>query len=208
MAALVERLVDQLGELRLRARRAVRAGVVAIAAGAGEHREPPPSPVLAQHQDAGAFDRHQRGELRQHAFGEALQRALVEERRRRVDDDLEPAARLHQPQQLLVAAERRRQRGEELVGGQLGLRLVVVDVVVDDDAALRRLAGLAGAQDDAHGLVLQLLADELHELEPRPLRLHHHVEQDHRHVGMAAEELARLRRRARREAAPARGRAA
>ena len=32
--------------------------------------------------------------------------------------------------------------------------LVVVDVVLDDDAALGRLAGLAGAQDDADGLVL------------------------------------------------------
>ena len=105
----------------------------------------------------------------------------------------------HQLQQLLVASQRRGQRGEELVGGELGLRLVVVDVVVDDDAALRRLARLAGAQDDADGLVLQLLADELDELEPRPFRLHHDVEQDDRHVGMRAEELARLRGRARRE---------
>ena len=98
-----------------------------------------------------------------------------------------------------MAPERRRERGEQLVGGELGLRLVVVDVVVDDDAPLGRLARLAGAQDDAHRLVLQLLADVLDELEPRALRLHHHVEQDDGHVRMAVEELARLASRARRK---------
>src|ERR1035437_5345396 len=65
-----------------------------------------------------------------------------------------PAPRLHHALELLIAAQRRGQRGEQLVRRQLGLRLVVVDVVLDDDAALRRLAGLSGTQDDADGLVL------------------------------------------------------
>ena len=90
-------------------------------------------------------------------------------RRGGVDDDLEPAAGLDHALELVMAAQRRRQRREQLVGGELGLRLVVVDVVVDDHPPLRRLAGLAGAQDDADGLVLELVADVVDELEPGAL---------------------------------------
>ncbi len=128
-----------------------------------------------------------------------MQRALVEERGRGVDDDLQPAPGLHQPLELLVASKRRGQSGEELVGGQLRLRLVVVDVVVDDDPALGRLPGLAGAQNDADRLVLQLLAHELDKLQPRPFRLHDDVKQDDGHVRIRTEELACFRRGARRQ---------
>ena len=90
-----------------------------------------------------------------------------------------------------MAAQRGGQRREQLVGRELGLGLVVVDVVIDDDAPLRRLARLAGAQDDAHRLVLELLADELHQAEPGGVALHDDVEQDDGHVGWA-HELAAL----------------
>ncbi len=103
----------------------------------------------------------------------------------RFEDDLEPAAGLDHALKLLIAAQRRGQRGEQLVGRQLGLRLVVVDVVIDDDLPLRRLAGLAGAQDDADGVVLEFLADELDEIEARGVGLHDDVEQHDRDVLLA-----------------------
>ena len=140
---------------------------------------------FAQHQDAGAIDVEQRRDLGQHAFGQPLHRLEVEQGRGRVDDDLEPAARLDHALELLIAAQRRGQRREQLVGGELGLGLVVVDVVVDDDAPLRRLAGLSGAQDDAHGLVLELVADEFDQIEPGGVGLHDDVEQNDRDVRIA-----------------------
>ena len=151
--------------------------------------------VVAQHQDAGAVDIEQRGELRQHALGEPLHRLEVVQRRGGVDDDLEPAPGLHHALELLVAAQRRGQRGEQLVGGELGLRLVVVDVVLDDDAPLRRLAGLAGAQDDADGLVLEFVADVFDELEAGDVGLHDDVEQHGGDVGLCAHQLAAFGRR-------------
>ena len=101
-----------------------------------------------------------------------------------------PRLCLHHALELLVAAQRRGQRGEQLVGGEFGLGLVVVDVVLDDDAPLRRLAGLAGAQDDADGLVLDLVADIFDELEAGDVGLHDDVEQDRGDVRVRAHQLA------------------
>ena len=110
-----------------------------------------------------------------------------------------PRRGLHHALELLIAAQRRGQRGEQLVGGELGLGLVVVDVVLDDDAALRRLAGLAGAQDDAHGLVLDLVADEFDQFEACDVGLHDDVEQHGGDIGMIAHQFAALGRRIGRE---------
>ena len=126
--------------------------------------------------------------MRQHAFGEPLHRFEVVQRRGGVDDDFQPAPGLHHALELLVAAQGGGQRGEQLVGGQLGLRLVVVDVVLDDDAALGRLAGLAGAQDDADGLVLDVVADVLDEVEAGDVGFHDDVEQHGRDVGVVAHQ--------------------
>src|SRR5262249_19221908 len=101
----------------------------------------------------------------------------VVECRGRIDDDFETAPRLEHPLELLVAAQCRRQRGEQLVGGELGLRLVVVDIIVDDDTPLRRLAGLAGAQNDAYGFVLERVANIMNEIETGAVGLHNDVEQ-------------------------------
>ena len=150
---------------------------------------------FAQYQDSRAAHVQQRRDLGQDAFGEPLHRLEIEQRRGRLDDDFETAAGFHHPLELLVAAQRRGQRREQLVGRELGLRLVVVDVVVDDDAPLRRLAGLAGAQDDTHRIVLEVLADELDQVEARRVALHDDVEQHDRHVRMGAHELAAFGRR-------------
>ncbi len=150
---------------------------------------------FAQNQNSGAIDVQQRRDLGEHAFRQPLHRLEVEQSRCRLDDDFEPAAGFHHALKLLVAAQRGGQRREQLVGRELGLRFVVVDVVVDDDAPFRRLARLAGAQDDAHGLVLEIVADEFDQAEPGGVALHDDVEQHDGHVGMAAHELAALGRR-------------
>ncbi len=64
----------------------------------------------------------------------------------------------------------------------------------DDDAPLRRLAGLAGTQDDAHGLVLDLVADVFDEIEPGDVGLHDHVEQDGGDIRMRAHQHSSLGR--------------
>src|SRR5689334_23743848 len=48
-------------------------------------------------------------------------RLEVVERRCGVDDDFQAAPCLHHALELLIAAQRRGQRGEQLVGGELGL---------------------------------------------------------------------------------------
>ena len=196
MVAAAERFLDDGAQLVVEPVDARQADEAAVAAGAREHREAVLGlGAVAQHQDPGAVDIEQRGDLGEHAFGEALHRLEVVERRGGVDDDLEAAPGLHHALQLLIAAQRRGERGEQLVGGELGLRLVVVDVVVDDDAPLRGLARLAGAQDDAHGLVLEGVADVLDEVEPGLVGLHDDVEQHRRGVGMRLHQLAALLRR-------------
>lgn len=110
-----------------------------------------------------------------------------------------PRRVLHHALELLVAAQRGGQRGEQLVGGELGLRLVVVDVVLHDDAPFRRLSGLAGAQDDADGLVLDLVADVFDELEAGDVGLHDDVEQDGGDVGVVPHQRATFGSRVGRE---------
>ena len=176
--------------------RAGGADEAAVAAGAGQHRKiVADHAAVAQHQDAGAIDIEQRGDLGQHAFGEPLHRFEIVQGRGGVDDDFQPAPGLHHALELLIAAQRRGQRGEQLVGGQLGLRLVVVDVVLDDDAALGRLSGLAGAQDDADGLVPEFVADVFDEIEAGGVGFHDDVEQHGGDVGMRAHQGPALGRR-------------
>jgi hypothetical protein len=119
----------------------------------------------------------------------------VVERQSAFDDHLQSAPRLLHPLQLLIAAQSRGERSEEFVGGELSLRLVVIDIVVDDNLPLGCLAGLTRAQDDANGLVLELRADEVDQLEAGIVGLHHDVEQDGGDVRNRAHELAALRGR-------------
>ena len=143
------------------------------------------------HQPLG-LDAQQAGELGDHALGEGLQALIGNELVARRDDLLETAPVGVQPEQLVVGADRRGQGGEQLLLGQLALGLVIVDVVAGDRLALRRVAGLAGAQDDACIDELELVADHIDEAQAGVLALHHHIQQDHRDVALGAERLQRL----------------
>ena len=126
------------------------------------------------------------------ALGEGLQALVGNELVARRDDLLETAPVGVQPEQLVVGADRRGQAGKQLLLGQLAFGLVVVDVVAGDRLAFGRVAGLAGAQDDARVDELELVADHIDEAQAGVLALHHHIEQDHRDVALGAEDLQRL----------------
>ena len=79
---------------------------------------------------------------------------------------------------LFVRADRRRHRRKQLDAGQFGLGLVIVDVEIADGVDLGRVAGLAGAQDDAHVGQFQRFADVAHQVQAGVVLFHHHVEQD------------------------------
>ena len=155
--------------------------------------------TFTQHQNSRAIDIEQRCDLGEDPLRQPLHRFEVEQSGRRLDDDFQPAPCLNHALELLVTAQRGGQSGEQLVGRELGLRLVVVDVVIDDDSPLRRLARLTGAKNDAHRLVLELLADEFDQAQSGGVALHDDVEQHNGDVRMASHELAPLGRRIGRE---------
>jgi hypothetical protein len=131
-------------------------------------------------------------EVFQHALGEVFDRAQFEDARRGLDHLDQAAAVAVERHQVAVGGQAGVNGGEQLLARQLGFFLVVVDVVVGDDLVLRRLARLAGAQDDAHEAVLELLADVARHLEPGLLGLHDHVQQDQRDVAVGRQDAARL----------------
>ena len=142
--------------------------------------------TFTQHQNSRAIDIEQRRDLGEDPLRQPLHRLEVEQSGRRLDDDFQPAPCLNHALELLVTAQRGGQSGEQLVGRELGLRLVVVDVVIDDDSPLRRLPRLTGAKDDAHRLVLELLADEFDQAQSGGVALHDDVEQHNGDVRMAS----------------------
>jgi hypothetical protein len=145
---------------------------------------------IAQHQNAGAIDDEERGDLRQHTFGQPLHRFEIEQGRRGVYDDFQPAPGVFHPLQLLIAAQSRGQCSEKLISGEFRLRLVIVDVEIDDHPALRRLSRLTRAKDDTNSLVLQLPADKPNEIEAGRVRFHDDIEQHDRDIGMIAQQFA------------------
>src|SRR5215475_12839318 len=99
-----EGLLDKPAQVALEDLRDIAADEAAVAAGTGEHRERLPSILcFAQYQNSGALHIQQRADLGENAFGQPLHRFEVEQRRCRLDDDLEPAARLHHALKLLIA---------------------------------------------------------------------------------------------------------
>ena len=159
--AACEGLLHEAAQILIDDLRSLGADQAAVASRARQHRERRTCICrLAQHQNARAVHVEQRCDLGEHPLGEPLHRLEIEQRRCRLDDDFQSATGLDHALQLLVAAQRRGQRGEQLVGGELRLGLVVVNVVIDDDAPFRRLARLTGAQNDAHGFVFELVANE------------------------------------------------
>ena len=171
-------------------------GKVAVAARACEHRELSAfAAVVPRDENAGAVDVEERGNLGENTLREPLHRLEIEEGRGRLDDDLQTATGLREALKLLIAPQRRGQGREKLVRGEFGLGLIVVDVAFDDDPALGRLSRLAGPQNDAHGLVLELLADVVDEFEPGDVRFHDDVEENHSHIRLPGQKLPALGRR-------------
>jgi hypothetical protein len=69
-----------------------------------------------------------------------------------------------------------------LVGRELGLEPVAVDLEVGHHLALGRIAWLAGDQHDLHQGVVQVMADVPHQVQAGPFGFHHHVQQDQRGI--------------------------
>jgi len=134
----------------------------------------------------------QRGDLRQHAGGKVVHAVQRHQLGAGVDDLVQAAPAVADLANLFVGAYRRRDGGEQLDAGQLGLGLVVVDVVVADGVDFRRVAGLAGAQDDAHVGQFQRFADVAHQVQAGVVLFHHHVEQDDGDVLLMLEHFAGL----------------
>ena len=195
MTAMKGRL-DQVAQVRIETAVSRRLDKSAVASRSGEDRKFAVAiAAVAQHQDSRAIDIQQRGNLRQHALGQPLHRFEIVEHRCRIDDDLQAAAGIFQALQLLIAAQRRGQRREQLVGRQFGLGLVIVDVVIDDDAPLRCVPGLPCPQDDANRLIFQILANVFDKVEPGVVGLHDHVEKNRRNIEVAGQKRAAFRRR-------------
>jgi hypothetical protein len=135
----------------------------------------------------------QRAQCGQGPFRVTRQRAAVAELVGGLDHMLQAAAAVLQLADLLVGADGCGQHRVQTGARQLRLGLVVVDVERAHGLDLGRIAGLAGAQHDADGVAVAVGADEAHQLQTGVVALHHHVEQSHRQVGFAADQLARQR---------------
>ena len=134
----------------------------------------------------------QAGNLRDDAFGKRAQALFGTELVAGRDDFFQPPPVGVQPQQLVVRTNGSRKGGEQLVLRQLALGLVVVDVVACNRVCFRRMAGLAGAQNDARVQHLELLTDHAHGAQASVIAFHHHVEQDDSDVPLALQQLQRL----------------
>ena len=132
-------------------------------------------------------------QLVQHRGDEFGAGVAVEEHGAGVQDPLQVALprldRLDVPPRAQGAGHGR----EQLLRRQVDLGLVVVDVVLGHDLHLGRLARLPGAQDDAHVLVPEVLADMAHEPQAGILALHDHVQQDQRDLGVVPHDRTGLR---------------
>ena len=66
--------------------------------------------------------------------------------------------------------------------GQLRLEFVVIDVVVADNFGFRCIARLAGAQNNAHGVHVQIVAQGAHQFQSGVFLLHDDVKQQYRNI--------------------------
>ena len=133
------------------------------------------------------------GNLRQYSFGKIFQPAARKQVVGRVDNLPQSAPAGGNRRQLVVGADRRGQRGNQAGQCQLGLGLVIVDVVVTDCLQFRRIARLAGAQHDTDFAESKLFANHPNHSQARILGFHHHVEEDQRDVAPLLQHLARFR---------------
>ncbi len=149
-----------------------------------------------QAQQHALFQAQQGHDLQQQAIGEVLEVALLEDVGGRGDHAFQAlavglldAARFLDLHDVAVGAQRGERRRKQLGAIELGLFLVVVDVVIDDHALFRRLAGLAGTQHDAGELVVQVLAHPARHFQATVFALHHHVEEHQCDVLLARQDF-------------------
>lgn len=128
-------------------------------------------------------------DLEEQAAEEALKGGPLEEGRGGVDHPLEALLLRVDDAEITVGSDPAENRRHQPASGQLRLRPVVVDVVVEHHPMLGRGPGLARAENDPDQAIAEPLADPAGELEARVLALHHHVEEDEGDVGGGAEDL-------------------
>ncbi|MFT3848029.1 MAG: hypothetical protein QM739_04950 [Propionivibrio sp.] len=195
MAALAQRRLQHGAHALVGYARQRQTDPFRIAAGGGQDVRRGVNGAAGSADDTFLGHAEQRAELRDDAFGKADEPARAAQFGARRDDQLESAPVRLQAVNLRVRADGDGQAGEQADAREFRLGLVVVDVVGADGLDLRRVAGLAGAQDDAQRLIAELLADEADELQAGIRRFHHHVEQHDGEVRVPGEHGARFGRR-------------
>ena len=75
---------------------------------------------------------------------------------------------------------------------QLGLLLVIIDVVTLDDMFFRGLSWLAGAQYNAHVEIFQLFTNITSQIQSGGIALHHHIQQHQGNIIAALQHQPRL----------------
>ncbi len=132
-------------------------------------------------------------ELRQNAFGEIGNGVLLHQVGRRTNDQLQATPVLGECVQLLVGTQRRADRRDQPGVRQFPLGAIVIDVILLDHRQFRGVARFTGTQDQSTLGQAELIADETDELETCLGSLHHHVEEHHGNIAMAAQQCPRLR---------------
>ena len=114
---------------------------------------------LAQHENAGAIDVEQRGDLGEHAFRQALHGSEVEQRGSGFDDDLEPAAGLDENEsgelaRLIRRLADERNMGVLLVEHDVSLVMSTCDrvVVIDFGRVIAEVGAAAAVQQHIGGV--------------------------------------------------------
>ncbi len=131
----------------------------------------------------------QGAELLLGAFDKLAQGPFLKDPLGGFDDFFQPLTVTLQGADIPIGSQAGPQQGAQLLGGELGFILVVVDVVVGDHVIFRRLAGLAGTQHDAYHLVLQIFTDIFDDIEAGVVDLHHHVQQQQSNVRGGGQQL-------------------
>ena len=124
----------------------------------------------------------QRGQLGQDGGGEFVTLVARVDLGRGFRHPLQPVPRRIDHRKIAITAQGHVHRGFELARGELGLFLVVIDVVGADHLALRRLPRMAGAQHDADQTIAELLAYTPDQIQAGVLGLHDDIDDHQRDV--------------------------
>ena len=134
----------------------------------------------------------QRRQLREHGRREFVALVARVDCRGRLHHALQAFARGLDHHQVAIAAQGDHHGRFELVRRQLGLFLVVVDVVCADHLTFRRLARMPGAQHDARQAIVELFAHVAHQVQPGVLVFHDDIHDHQRDVLALREDFTAL----------------